>query len=265
MTVETTITGTCLDGKPLEVLGDLVAKRQQYLRETTEQAVTATAINVVTSLRSATKKAPLKAKDDMFSVELVAPGGWRGARGARRRVALRAGHEIRDVHPVNAMYQLKGGGDLYKITILNEKIRPSISLNKPYYYVLAPTAKVATDYARARVTRALRKESGMAKYALGIAQAKTSNRPMKSEAPTGAKQMQTAYAAAKIDKWGGGGEFGIRVFDALNYSVSALKGGEATMNEAMQKAANRTAGIINHCAGYRLDAPIPTPFPEAKK
>ena len=48
MTSSVSISATFADNKPLSVLNDLIAKRERFLRgETTEMAVRATAINVL--------------------------------------------------------------------------------------------------------------------------------------------------------------------------------------------------------------------------
>ena len=164
--------------------------------------------------------------------------------------------------PVNLMYGLKGAGNVYQITLINKNLTPKETKNAPYYLVLAPNDKVAREYAKARLTHALSKEAGMAKYAIGIAQAHVSNKPMNVDGPSGSRQMRRAYEAAQVAVSSGDGTFGMHVRDALNYASLAQKGGAASLSTAIQKAANRTAGIINKLAKYRLDEPIPTPFPE---
>ena len=254
------------DGNSLAVLSDLIAKRAEFLRdETTEKAVTATTINVVTSLKADTKKAPLKAKPEMYRITQIGDVGWRGPKGSRRRTAIVGDHRVKDVYPVNLMYGLKGAGFLYRIELENPNLTPKISKNKPVYIVMAPNFKVAEDYAKARVSRALGKESGMARYALGMAQARVSDRPMQSEGLGGSHAMQVAAQAANVTKDAKRDSFSIDVNDELRYSIKALKSGDSALSNAIKKAANRTAAIINKLGTYRLHDPIPTPFPEVGK
>lgn len=255
------------DGKPLSVLSDLIRRRAEVLKnETTEKAVIATTINVVTSIKAETKKAPLKAKPDMFEVRQVGVGKWRRMAGKSRRIPF-VGEVFDDsIHPVNLMRGLRDGGILYRISLTNPNIRPKSSKNAPYYYVLAPTLGVATDYAKARVGRALQKESGMARYALGMAQARASDRPMMSDGSVnGSHAMQVAAQAAVVTSGGSGfgqGTYWMEVNDKLRYSTSALRSGDASLDLAIKKAANRTAAIINHMADVPLDQKLETPFPE---
>lgn len=265
------IKATYADNKPLKILGDLIAKREKYLKgETTENAVTATAINVVKSLRAETVVAPLEARDDMIKVELVATNGagWRGH--PARRKATPDGKWDRTIRPVNLMYNLTGEGHLYKISIVNPNLVPKKSLNKPVYYVLAPNPSVAWKYGVARVTRALKKEAGMSRYAVQMSMAKIYDRsggeavrPFNGNS----RQMLMARGAVTITRQGNGfsnGKFGLSFVDSLRYSLLALKHGPAALGMALMKAANSTAAIINKMGNVPLGKEIPTPFPEIK-
>lgn len=269
MTTEVTIDAT-YGGKPLEVLGDFIAKREKYLKgETTEKATIATAINVLTSIKAETKVAPEKPNSAMFKVEQMSGfAGWRGGNGNRRRTAIGSdGHRVPGVFPVNNMYGLKGDGNLYKITLTNKNLAPVVAKNAPHYFIMAPNMSVAVKFAERIMERALKRERGLARMALGYAQAKVSNKPMSDTAKNIANLGRVIATVAEVEMGGSGssGEFWLRVKDDLNYSVAALKNGGASLEIAMMRAANRTAAIINKIAGYRLDEEIPTPFPEVSR
>lgn len=255
--------------KPLSVLQDLIAKREQFLKnETTENAVVATAINVLSSLKPQTKVARKEAADGDFEVRWCGESGWRGGKGNRRRAPIVNGHRVKDVFPVNNMYGLNGTGNLYRVTLTNKNIWPKVAKNAPVYYVMAPDATVARKFAVARVNRALKRESGLARGVIGYAQAKASNRPMSDAGAAIVNKGALIATAAKVTTGGdgrGAGSFWFQFEDELNYSMRALKGDVAAIDIAMMKAANRTAGLINHLAGFDLDEQIPTPFPEVKR
>lgn len=264
--------------KPMEVLADLISKREKFLKgETTEKAVIATTINVVTSIRAETQKAPIKATTDMFTVKdtgLIS--GWRRDRGSRKsyRCARERGGRWRDdIHPVNLMgpvYIPGEFGHVYEIKPLNDHMdfRMNLNADKKAWFVMCQSPQAAYDYGLARMERYLKKSSGMAKYALGVAQAKLSDRPMSSDVASGSRQMQLARSAAQVASAGGDGKFSMTVDDNLQYSELALVHGPASLDQATMKAANRTAAIINKLASpFALTKNIPTPFPEvaAKK
>ena len=51
----------------------------------------------------------------------------------------------------------------------------------------------------------------------------------------------------------------------IDYATEALKKGPQSIDVAMMRAANKTAGILNKCAGQNLKDEIVTPFPEVKQ
>lgn len=63
--------------------------------------------------------------------------------------------------------------------------------------------------------------------------------------------MDNADAAAKADtmtkvtKTGNGSSYSLEANDLLNYAKLALKGGDAAVNQAIMKASNKIASVIN--------------------
>ena len=255
------------NGGPLEVLSRLISKREAVLRETMKDAVTATAITVVKSLRALTKTAPEEPNPHMFRVyRLPGVAGWSGPKSRRRRTARLSSHGpvMPDVKPVNLMYGLKGEGYVFQITLANENVPWSRTLNKGRYVVMAPDATVAMRYAADRVRRLLRKERGMGRDALGWAMAKLSTRSAPVEAK-GGKSRQIAAKAAVVSANRVGDDFSLHVADNLNYAKLAREGGKGAMETAMMRAANSIAGRLRKAAGTRLDMDLQTPFPEVTK
>lgn len=83
--------------------------------------------------------------------------------------------------------------------------------------------------------------------------------------------MDNADAAAKADtmtkvtKTGNGSSYSLEANDLLNYAKLALKGGDAAVNQAIMKASNKIASVINQrCKDLLSFNKIDTPFPEVK-
>lgn len=266
------IEGVECEGGTLEKLAELIELRSKALQESGKDAVIATGINILTSLKASTKKAPLKGRRKMYTLErtnLVA--GWE-RRGKLRHRVVRSGdggHVDRNVtaHCRNLAGQHYVKGErihIYKAQLFNE------NLNNTLYYAFAKDEKTVRKYIEETIlARLLKKESGMARYTIGIAQAKASSRPMNTPKPTGSKAFQIAHAASVLDIRVGGynsGEASLSFHDTLKYSADALRGGAGEMNTAIMKAANKTAGLIHMAfVNKRFDQDVKTPFPEVQR
>jgi hypothetical protein len=266
------IEGVECEGGTLEKLAELIELRSKALQESGKDAVIATGINILTSLKASTKKAPLKGRRKMYTLErtnLVA--GWERRGKLRHRVVRsgEGGHIDRNVtaHCRNlaGRHYVKGERiHVYKAQLFNE------NLNNTLYYAFAKDEKTVRRYIEEIILgRLLKKESGMARYTIGIAQAKASSRPMNTPKPTGSKAFQIAHAASVLDIRVGGynsGEASLSFHDQLKYSADALRGGAGEMNSAIMKAANKTAGLIHMAfVNKRFDQDVKTPFPEVQR
>lgn len=272
-TTSVTITGLTEDGKTLEKLNELIAARERYLQnETTRDATIATVINILTSLRAQTRVAnPKRAGGVIVAKAGGVTAGWRvvgKGKDAKRTRCLRAGGAVLPQKFVNVAGPWHKGEvvdaylvhDFADLEALGQK---SVTF-RARYYIIARSLDDARAEAAKRHERRVKNFAGMAKWTLGMAQAMVSDRPMTGEGVAGAA-ASVGGKNVMVGKGGGPGSFSVEVRDLLNYASTALKGGEADLQLAIQKAANRTAGIINHLAGVSLDEPIPTPFPEIAK
>lgn len=264
------IEGVECEGGTLEKLAELIELRSKALQESGKDAVIATGINILTSLKASTKKAPLKGRRKMYTLErtnLVA--GWERHGNSFHRVVRSGGHVDRNVtaHCRNlaGRHYFKGERlHVYKAQLFNE------NMNNTLYYAVAKDEKTVRKYIEKDILgEFLKKESGMAKYTIGIAQAKASSRPMNTPKPTGSKAFQIAHAASQLNIRVGGynsGEASLSFYDTLKYSADALRGGAGEMNSAIMKAANKTAGLIHMAfVNKRFDQDIKTPFPEVQR
>lgn len=270
MTTEVTIDAT-YGGKPLEVLADLVAKREKYLKhETTENAMRATAINILSSIKARTKVADPKKAGEFGVGVMPAPGvvaGFKGISGttkAKRVVREIGGHEMSGSKIVNlAGKYTKGESVLCFVVIFKSpKVAERFKGGYERVYVVARSAADVRSWASKKLSNYVKRYKGMAKWVIGQAQSQIHNTRIED---VDASARKTGLENLIVNVGGDGfssGTFSIFVSDRLNYATLALRNGAADVELAYKKAANRTAAIIRNIAGYRLDEPIPTPFPE---
>ena len=83
--------------------------------------------------------------------------------------------------------------------------------------------------------------------------------------------MENAEAASKADamtrvtKTSNGSAYSLEASDLLQYAKLALKGGDAAVSQAMMKASNKVASVINQkCKNLLSFDKIDTPFPEVR-
>ena len=266
------ITATASSGGTLATLNALIKKRTKALKEDASRSVIATAINVLVSLRADTRKSPVRGRKEMYTLSLTNyAAGWEKIGKSFHRVvrASPRGPVLREItsrcrNVVGRRYHRGEVVHVYRADIKNEAMKVK------HYFAFAKDEKQVRKYIETVILpRLLKKESGMARYTLGVAAAKVSNKPMNTPAPTGAKQMRIAHAAGmvKIDAsaWNVG-SVNFSFLDDLKYSTAALKHGSNSLNLAMMKAANKTAGLIRRAyLNKRFGEDCPTPFPEISK
>lgn len=265
-----------IGGDVLTKLGELVAKRSKYLRyEMTRDSVTATAINILSSLRARTRVSKIS-KANFGAVIIPAPGvvaGWKSdGRGTPRKNARRVaravgGHEMTGSLVVNLAGQFRKGERPLCFCVVS-KFPRTVGSSEKYerVYVIARSAKDVKEWAAKRQREYVRRFAGMAKWAIGQAQRQISAANFRDvDATAEAQSTALKHLTVKAEGDGGGsGSYSVSVEDALGYAVSALKGGAADFDLVLKKAANRTAGIIRNVSGLRLEDELPTPFPEVK-
>lgn len=278
------ITADC-EGKTLEELSRLIGKRAAALGETTRDAVVATAINIVSSLKAMTKKAPLRVNRKMYWVwKNSAVAGWerKGKKKFRRVVRTSADPHAhidrvltaRCRNLVGKQYVPGEQVNVYTLQLFNENPKRTV------YHCFAHNVKEVRKYAeKVIVLRMLKKESGMMKYSMGVSQAKLSTRWPALKRPSGSKQMKLAYQAARIATGGSGwagynngilgnptGWFQLDYHNDLRYSLNAIRGRKGALDVCIKKAANKTAGLIHLAfADKKFNQDVSTPFPEVQR
>ena len=261
--VNVTMSGT-YEGRPLEVLGKLIEERKRILGESAADAVAATAIDVLGSLKALTKVSPKKARpreqrvdrdyDKAPYVTKKDDPGFYGTHLLRRWKYTR----------------LPGTPDEWT------RIR--------YAWTRRTRGKTGRMHggSAAEEHRQIKKylqwipNSGLARKVLGVAQNEISTRPSRIKeiewqeyARGNRRAVPKKYA---ILMWGGAprnsagiGDVWLSVRDTLGYAQQALRHGQSDVELSIQKAANKIAGRLCKVAEAKLGERIETPFPEVKR
>lgn len=258
-------------GKPLSALQDLIEKRARILKEDARDAVVATAINVITSLRALTRIARRRPNKSDYRIELTPyVASWERSGGKVHRVARVGGSGAKaPIFPVNLAGNRYVKGEtvrVWRITPAHpDRMTWEKNRNDGCWYVFAQSEKVVRDYAVRVVSRRLNKYRGLAKGALGVAMSRLSTRSAPVELHS-AKAKRIAEYAAQV-RTTGGDTFTLEIRDNLSYAKLALKGGDSAISLAMMRAANRTAGrLAAYEEAHFFNGPrTATPFPEIAK
>lgn len=233
------INGT-YEGKPLEVLAGLIRERQRILGETAEDAVVATGIDALISLRALTKVSGkmIPKADVRFGVEN--PQYITGTRGSATGKLLRR----------TLVKRWSGGRQ-------NQSVR---------WFKIEQEAKSRpkADLSAAWHRYGNIKNRGLARRALGLLMNRISTRQV-ALGPADARLARIAAGHVEVRRRGGRDLFVLEVVDSLGYATAALKGGPSAVELAVQRAANKIAGRLAKVADKKFGEKIPTPFPEVKK
>lgn len=262
--IETTASVTYGPDQPLAVLEKLVAQRAQECDELAKDALIATMINVLKSLRADTRDAT---KYKSIKVKVI-PRNDLKISFFNKRPCVRdraTNHRVTD-------YRLRlaqKNTDLKSIKIFF--VTPELAAvgkHKPYYCA-AYSEEEAIKFETGRVKARIKQKGGLARSAFSIAMSKlhddnAGDVTRKNRSILTAGVSQVGYTKEKsAEKSASYVEFR----DRLKYAQSVLKSGARGVDIAMMKAANKTAGLITQAlrrAG-NIEAKIATPFPEVAK
>ena len=265
-------------GKPIDELTRLIEKRRQLLRESWRDAVVATAITVLKSLRADTCTAkPTAQKGDFTVTDTGWVGSWKREGGKIHRVprfsAAKGSARVPGIFPVNHAGKRYMPGEIvhvYRVAPTHPQHWKWTRARQPTkhegcWYVFAQSADVAHEFALRHVARRRKIYSGLARMTLGVAMARISTR-QQFAAPNVSRRARAAAAnsAKVVTSSGMDGNLTMTVTDNLNYAKLALKSGPGGVERAMMKAANSIAGRLRKVAGAELSAELSTPFPEVK-
>lgn len=257
------ITATYAGNKPLSVLSDLIRKRREILGESAKDAVVATAIDALVSIRAATKTAAGKKK----TKPKIEDTSWYGSFSrSTNRPCIRASVgkgaakvEVPDGCRIKWFTKDVKSRDqhVYRVTPEHAKVAP--------YYVVCRTRKDADAFEQLAAMHRIKEYGDLAKHALGVAMYKASTRNVSSKASIKARMAASRLAHADFGDTPSGG-FYIAIKEDIDYAMDALKNGRATIDIALKKAANKIAGrLAKEVAGRPFAEKVETPFPEVRR
>ena len=246
------------DGKPMDVLNELLKRRSEIMNEAVRDATAAVGINALISIRATTADARNKKKYEI----LVEDTGWYGGFSkALNKPCVRDGvspysKRIDGLGKVVFLtHGIKKQSDKHVFKVTQEKAEV-----KPFYIVCA-TSNIAMNYAIKATQHRIERFGTLGKNALGVAMQKLAG---SSKLGGSAQSQTTASSVSTVEITDGNQEYSVVITDNLEYATSAA-GGEAAIETALKKAANKVAGILKHCASHDLKEDFETPFPEVKK
>ena len=198
--------GNCTyEGQPIEVLEKLIEERKALLGETYKDAVTATAITVLRSLRADTKIAKKKVPKSSYTITDTGwYGGWERVGGKFHRVvrtslAYRA-PKVPGIFPVNNAGRHHEKGEIVKVYKIEPVNDPNMSWDKTKHrgcwYVFAKSEKVARAFAERHMSGRIDSYRGLAKSTLGFAMADISTKGTFAAEVKTDKSRTAAMAAA---------------------------------------------------------------------
>lgn len=228
------------DSRPLSELTRLMHLRCQIMHETSRDAAIATVINAANALRAQTKKAKASARakpkiamrDELVASFYTAAGHRR--RCLRNRQGQRISLDLKQVW----LSDDSRTGDLHVY-----HVRPENSRMKAYLAIATKQADVK-KYETARCKRRKAALGGLAKFTLGRAMAKLSTKGNPESAGPVAVAVSRKYAHASASA--AGHQMNVELASTLDYAVKALKGGRASVDLALKRAANKTFGFLSH-------------------
>ena len=248
-------------GRPISVLQQLIAERQKVLGESVKDAVVATAIDALVSIRAATASA---AKRKKFKTVVEDTGWYGGFSRTDNRPCIRAGvgaysQKIELKHE-RVKWLVRGvrrqaDRHVYRVTPEHGQVRT--------YYVVAATPGIAAAFEARAARHRVDTFGALAKNALAVAMGKVSTRNVKADGSPGCVHAASRLAhvwAADI-----GDDYAVKVTDELDYAIHALKGGRGMVDVALKKAANKIAGRLSKVAGKSFKDRFGTPFPEVRR
>lgn len=248
--------------EPALALNRVINQRIKELGESARDACVATMITVLRSLRAATKVAKLGRFRGTFVKMPQYIASYRML-GGKRVPCVRIGDEkspsldgVRVVALTKTWHGRADRPDVYMVNgSVGDKARKS-------FFILARSKAQAADWVRTWNEKRIKQYRGMAKFAIGIAQSKVSSRSQPFEGITG-KAKAVALLNVNVKKQKAGNLYSIDVADTLGYASKALKGGEATVAIAEQRACNSIVGYINSTIkrSGSVRKPLKIPFP----
>lgn len=253
-----------VENHTLEEFQKLISKRQEYLKESASKSVIACAIDVLVSIRAATKTAKKRAKingsdvsqrqDLKFSFKQL---------GKIRKPCIRTNGGT-EVLPVKGKCSI-----LYPTSKIEYKLAKVFSFTdnhhdkKKQYLIVATSKAEAQERVKQMLQKRIDRYRGLAKLILTKLMVKANGRGQTISGTSDAQKV--AEKNHQVSQSVNGNIYTLSLFDSIDYATAALKGGPSTVNVAFQKAINKITSTINNKCKNLLDfQKLETPFPDVK-
>ena len=245
---------TCADGKPIAALSKLIEERSRWLNETAEQACAACMIDVLISLRAVTKVAKPNKNEIALSETPLKPSITGGKQSPV--FCLRIG---------KARYVPQDNERIVRTTndLKNCEVFKWHDHKKRSWLIVAKSRKDAMDWATQKLKKRANQYKGLARAAFSILMKQTGSNT--STSISNAEAVSKATSLTKVTKRKNGNDYSISASDMLDYAKLALRGGDSAINDALGRASNKIASVINQkCKNILMFEKLDTPFPELR-
>ena len=245
---------TCADGKPIAALSRLIEERSRWLNETAEQACAACMIDVLISLRAVTKVAKPNKNEIALSETPLKPSITGGKQSPV--FCLRIG---------KARYVPQDNERIVRTTndLKNCEVFKWHDHKKRSWLIVAKSRKDAMDWATQKLKKRANQYKGLARAAFSILMKQTGSNT--STSISNAEAVSKATSLTKVTKRKNGNDYSISASDMLDYAKLALRGGDSAINDALGRASNKIASVINQkCKNILMFEKLDTPFPELR-
>jgi len=268
------ITATYADGKTLDEFKRVLDARRKYLNETAFQSIHAMAVETLKSVRSLTKvakpsgiKVDLTPRTDLkFSYYHVTAATTGSKSGVRMCIRGASGMRFEDNQIGKFVFVDLKGAKLASVQVYQFK---DVTGDNKVYLICATSQSKAKKAAQNIVARRLLRYAGLAKRAVSALMIKTNNKGPADAVSARVYQKANEVTTVKnqiVKNPNGSGVYSLTAMDDLRYAGRALKGGQASVDMALRKAANKSVGLIQHkCKNVLLPGELKTPFPEITK
>lgn len=256
--VQLSMNATVEGGKPLQVLEEMIAVRMRLLKQTAKQALNATAVQLIKSLKAATKVAKAE-KIEVEDCQGLMLSFYAHGKEKPRPCIRWSGTKMRFYPPEGSKIRFTqaalSNGRCARVWTFKTGFE-----KKTTWYIVASSASEARREAKKIQKRRIEAFKGLAKLAWGILSWKVASTSLGGSKTT-ARASATARNTTRISRHG---DTGLTLEDNLDYAALAFKNGKSDLDAAAAKAANSIAGMINkRLENKGLHERVEIPFPKS--
>jgi len=212
----------------------LIELRNKALGQTTKQSASALAVNIITSLRSNTRLANEKKLN--FEISDVT-ANFKPSWSRKSGFCFRNANGSKLAAPSDWMIVRTKEGHKRSFHVIDKDVGKE-------YIVVCDTKEQAKQAVKEKHIKRIKHYKGLAKAALGIAQAKIAEKSGYSKIENeNVRKSALGNVEVSVEETGfDSGEVKIHMLDSLNYAADALRSGHGYVQVASQKALNKMVG-----------------------